>query len=89
MVVDIKKLTVSSDEQREGWMELLSKAGQYHHDMAQRFKPNLIGLEGEAIGSDEDIYRIHTAWSKGIRDAVKLIDMWEVKEEDDIKEIDG
>ena len=81
MSVDIKKLTVSTDEQRIGWIELLDKASQYHFDMAERFKPDLIGLDGEATGTDEDVYRIHTAWSNAISDAISLIEMWEIEED--------
>tara|TARA_R100000458_G_scaffold59752_1_gene71565 strand:- start:549 stop:836 length:288 start_codon:yes stop_codon:yes gene_type:complete len=84
MSVDIKKLTVSTDDQRKGWIELLDKASQYHFDMAERFKPDLIGLDGEATGTDEDVYRIHTAWSNAISDAISLIEMWEIEE--DVKE---
>ena len=81
MSVDIKKLTVSTDDQRKGWIELLDKASQYHFDMAERFKPDLIGLDGEATGTDEDVYRIHTAWSNAISDAISLIEMWEIEED--------
>ena len=83
MAIDIKKLTVSTDDQRKGWIELLDKASQYHFDMAERFKPSLIGLEGEATGTDEDVYRIHTAWSNAISDAISLIEMWQVDEDID------
>jgi len=81
MTIDIKKLTVSTDDQRKGWIELLDKAAQYHFDMAERFKPDLIGLDGEATGKDEDVYRIHTAWSNAISDAISLIEMWQVDED--------
>ena len=81
MSVYIKKLTVSTDDQRKGWIELLDKASQYHFDMAERFKPDLIGLDGEATGTDEDVYRIHTAWSNAISDAISLIEMWEIEED--------
>ena len=33
MTIDIKKLTVSTDDQRKGWIELLDKASQYHFDI--------------------------------------------------------
>ena len=83
MTIDIKKLTVSTDEQRKGWIELLNKASQYHFDMAERFKPDLINLDGEATGTDDDIFRIHTAWGNAISDAISLIDMWQVDEDVD------
>ena len=42
-MVEIKKLTVSTDEQRQGWMELLRRGAQYHMDMAEAYKPEIIG----------------------------------------------
>ena len=74
-MVEIKKLTVSTDEQRQGWMELLRRGAQYHMDMAEAYKP-------EIIGADDDVYRIHMAWSNAISDTVSLIEMWEVEGDD-------
>ena len=75
-MVDIKKLTVATDEQRKGWQELLARAGDYHRDMAEAYKPDI-------IGSEDDVHRIHMAWSNAIMDAVSLIDMWEI--DDDVE----
>jgi|7_EtaG_2_1085326.scaffolds.fasta_scaffold70151_2 hypothetical protein len=74
-MVDIKKLTVSTDEQREQWIELLRRGAQYHMDMAEAYKP-------EIIGAEDDVYRIHMAWSNAISDAISLIEMWQVEEDD-------
>ena len=39
----IKKLTVSTDEEREQWVKLLELASAYHYDMAGQFTPDIIG----------------------------------------------
>ena len=71
MGVDIKKLTVSTDDERKQWMELLTKCSYYHYDMAKQF-------------DDEDVSAIHRAWGRAIQDAVALIDMWELESDDEI-----
>ena len=75
MSVDIKKLTVSTDDEREQWMELLTKASHYHYDMAGQFDPEIRG-DTEM----EEVAAIHRAWGKSIQDAVSLIAMWEIEE---------
>ena len=79
MSVDIKKLTVTTDDERKQWMELLTKASHCHYDMAGQFSPEIIGdTEMEEVSS------IHRAWGKAIQDAVSLIDMWEIKSDDEV-----
>ena len=82
MTVDIKRLTVNTDDERKQWIKLLIAAKDYHYDMSGQFKP-------EIKGEDDTVSRIHAAWGKAIMDAVDLIDMWEIKEEDEIKRVDG
>ncbi len=79
MSVEIKKLTVSTDDERKQWMELLTKASYFHYDMAGQFNPEIKG-DTEM----EEVATIHRAWGKAIQDAVTLIDMWEVEAEDEI-----
>jgi len=79
MSVEIKKLTVSTDDERKQWMKLLTKASDFHYDMAGQFEPEIRGdMEMEEVAT------IHRAWGKAIQDAVTLIDMWEVESEDEI-----
>ena len=52
MGVDIKKLTVSTDDERKQWMELLTKCSYYHYDMAKQFSPEILGdTEMEKVNS--------------------------------------
>ena len=76
MIIDIKKLTVTTDNEREQWMELLNKASHYHYDMAGQFSPEILG-DTEM----EEVAEIHRAWGRAIQDAVSLIGMWEVESE--------
>ena len=78
-MVDIKKLTVSTDDEREQWMELLTKASYFHYDMAGQFYPEIRGDK-----EMEEVAAIHRAWGKAIQDAVSLIGMWEVSADDEI-----
>ena len=40
-MVDIKKLSVSNDEEREGWIQLLETAIAYHWDMSGQFEQEI------------------------------------------------
>jgi|14BtaG_2_1085337.scaffolds.fasta_scaffold272691_2 hypothetical protein len=84
-MVDIKRLTVNTDDERKQWVQMLVDIKDYHYDMADRF-------ESEEIIGDTDMDKvviIHRAWAKAILDAVDLIDMWQIEEEDEIKRVDG
>ena len=78
-MVDIKKLTVSTDDEREQWMELLTKASYFHYDMAGQFDPEIRGDK-----EMEEVAAIHRAWGTAIQDAVSLIGMWEGSADDEI-----
>ena len=52
----IKKLTVSTDEERTQWIEMLKLASNYHYDMAGQFEPEIKGDK-----EMEEVARIHRA----------------------------
>jgi len=79
---DIKRLTVETDDEREEWIKLLLKAVEYHRDIAESFRPKI-------IGGDDIVFRIHTAFANSIEDAAQLVEMWEVVESDDIISMPG
>jgi hypothetical protein len=77
-MVDIKKLSVSNDEEREGWIQLLDTAIAYHWDMSGQFEPE---IKTPDKNSDmEKVAEIHRVWARSIQDAVNLIKMWEIEE---------
>jgi len=83
MAVDIKRLTVNTDDERKQWVKLLVDIKDYHYDMADRFESTITDTEMDKV------VLIHRAWAKAILDAVDLVDMWQIKEEDEIKRVDG
>jgi len=75
----IKKLTVTTDAEREQWIEMLKLASNYHYDMAGQFQPEILG-DTEM----EEVVRIHRAWGKAIQEASELISFWELEENDEV-----
>ena len=76
----IKKLTVTTDAEREQWIEMLKLAANYHYDMAGQFQPEILG-DTEM----EEVVKIHRAWGKAIQEATDLISFWELEENDEIR----
>ena len=75
----IKKLTVSTDEEREQWVKMLELASAYHYDMSGQFAPDIIGDK-----EMEEVSKIHRAWGRAIQEASELIHFWEIEENDDV-----
>ena len=81
-MVDIKKLTVDTDEERQQWIAMLDTAVAYHWDMSGQFDPEI-----KTPNKDSDMEKvaaIHRAWARAITDAIQLIQMWEVGDESTI-----
>jgi|TARA_R110000824_G_scaffold18281_1_gene72683 hypothetical protein len=75
----IDKLTVNTDEERMQWIEILKAASDYHYDLSGEFEPE----EGDEDKDDmASVAKIHRAWGTAIRDAVQLINLWELEEEE-------
>lgn len=77
-MVDIKKLSVSTDEEREGWVQLLETAIAYHWDMSGEFQPEIKTPNEDS--EMEKVAEIHRVWARSIQDAVNLIKMWKIEE---------
>tara|TARA_Y100000401_G_scaffold18369_1_gene12430 strand:+ start:255 stop:488 length:234 start_codon:yes stop_codon:yes gene_type:complete len=77
-MVDIKKLSVSTDEEREGWVQLLETAIAYHWDMSGQFEPEIKTPNKDS--EMEKVAEIHRVWARSIQDAVNLIKMWKIEE---------
>ena len=75
-----KKLTVTTDDERIQWIEMLKLASDYHFDMAGQFQPTILG-----DNKMEDVVKIHRAWGKAIQEASDLISFWELEENDEIR----
>ena len=75
----IKRLTISTDDEREQWIEMLKLASNFHYDMAGQFQPEIIGDK-----EMEEVSRIHRAWGKAIQEAADLNTLWELEENDEL-----
>ena len=75
----IKKLTVTTDDERKQWIEMLKLASDYHYDMSGQFAPEIIG-DTEM----EEVSRIHRAWGRAIQEAAELIKLWEIDDDDEL-----
>ena len=59
----IKKLTVTTDDERIQWIEMLKLASDYHFDMAGQFHPTILGdnkmvLEDLENGLNQVLYKL-------------------------------
>jgi hypothetical protein len=79
----IKKLTVTTDNERKQWIEMLKLASDYHYDMSGQFEPEIKTPNKDS--KDEQVAQIHRAWGRAIQEAAELIKVWEIEENDDIK----
>ena len=79
MMTVIKKLTVTTDDERTQWIEMLKLASDYHYDMSGQFAPDIIG-DTEM----EEVSKIHRAWGRAIQEASELIKLWKVDADDEV-----
>ena len=82
MTVDIKELKVNTNKEREEWIELLYHCVNFHEQVAEEVKSDILGNE-----ESKAMFMYHSTMANGVRDAITLIEMWDVKEEGDIKEV--
>jgi hypothetical protein len=80
----IKKLTVTTDEERKQWIEILKLASDYHFDMGAQFEPEIKSINGDT--KEEKVAQVHRAWGKAIQEATELISYWELEDENEIKD---
>ena len=74
-----RELSVDTEKKREQWIDLLYSAVNYHKMMALELKSvDDVLTIGEST-SDDELY--HTLIANGIREAIWLIEEWEMKDE--------
>ncbi len=76
---EIDNLTINTDEERIQWIKILKAASDYHYDMSGQFTPEDMDNDEADM---ESLARIHRAWGAAIQDAVELVNMWELNEEE-------
>ena len=73
------QLSVDSEKKREQWIDLLYSAVNYHKMMALELKSEKDILTIGEPPSDDELY--HTVIANGIREAIWLIEEWEMEDE--------
>jgi|TARA_R100001530_G_scaffold1347_4_gene2383 hypothetical protein len=79
---EIKTLKVNTDKEREQWIDLLYHCVNFHESIAEEVKSDILGDE-----ESKAMFMYHSSMANAVRDAIGLIQMWEVTEDDDIKEL--
>ena len=74
-----RQLSVDSEKKREQWIDLLYSAVNYHKMMALELKSEKDILTVADNPSDDELY--HTVVANGIREAIWLIEEWEMEDE--------
>ena len=76
-----KELSVDNDKKRGQWIDLLYSAVNYHKMMAIQLEDE-IKIASPSWNDDMNIdQKYHTALANGIREAIWLIEEWEVEDE--------
>jgi len=73
------ELSVDSEKKREQWIDLLYSAVNYHKMMALEIKSSKEIMTVDDNPSDDELY--HTVVANGIREAIWLIEEWEMEDE--------
>ena len=79
---EIKTLTVNTDKEREDWIDLLYHCVNFPEQVAEEVKAEILGDE-----ESKAMFMYHSSMANAVRDAIGLIEMWEITESDDIKEL--
>ena len=73
------ELSVDSEKKREQWIDLLYSAVNYHKMMALELKSNSDILTVDDNPTEDELY--HRVIANGIREAIWLIEEWEIEDE--------
>ena len=82
-------LTVSTEDEKEQWIQILTAASNYHWDISGQFEPEI--KTSDRSSDMEKIAKVHRGWARAIQEATQLIKFWEAEkeEEDETKRVDG
>jgi hypothetical protein len=74
-------LTVSTEDEKEQWVQILSAAANYHWDMSGQFEPDI--KTSDESTDMEKVAKVHRGWARAIQEAVQLIRFWEAEKEEE------
>ena len=76
-------LTVSTEDEKEQWIQILTAAANYHWDMSGQFEPDI--KTSDQSSEMEQVAKVHRGWARAIQEAAELISYWELEDPDEIK----
>jgi len=74
------QLSVDSEKKREQWIDLLYSAVNYHKMMAIQLEDEIKIASASWDDSMNVDQKYHTALANGIREAIWLIEEWDIEE---------
>ena len=73
--------TVSTEDEKEQWVQILSAAANYHWDMSGQFEPDI--KTSDESTDMEKVAKVHRGWARAIQEAVQLIRFWQAEKEEE------
>jgi hypothetical protein len=74
-------LTVSTEDEKEQWIQILTAAANYHWDMSGQFEPDI--KTSDQSGEMEQVAKVHRGWARAIQESVQLIRFWKAEKEEE------
>ena len=74
-------LTVSTEDEKEQWIQILTAAANYHWDMSGQFEPDI--KTSDQSSEMEQVAKVHRGWARAIQESVQLIRFWEAEKEEE------
>ena len=74
-------LTLSTEDEKEQWIQKLTAAANYHWDMSGQFEPDI--KTSDQSSEMEQVAKVHRGWARAIQESVQLIRFWEAEKEEE------
>ena len=75
------QLTVSTEDEKQQWLQILTAAANYHWDMSGQFTPDI--KTSDESTDMEKVAKVHRGWARAIQEAAQLIRFWETEKEEE------
>ena len=74
-------LTVSTEDEKEQWIQILTAAANYPWDMSGQFEPDI--KTSDQSSEMEQVAKVHRGWARAIQESVQLIRFWKAEKEEE------
>ena len=74
-------LTVSTEDEKEQWIQILTAAANYHWDMSGQFEPDI--KTSDQSSEMEQVAKVHRGGARAIQESVQLIRFWKAEKEEE------